>query len=146
MVEIIRGSNENFEQLTELASALWPNTEKDLIKKDFVYTIGHLSHRVLLAKLDEEYIGFIHMSIRSGFVEGANTTPVGYVEGIYVKPDFRRKGVAKELYHAGLKWLKSKKCTEIGADIDINNDLCPDFYTGMGFKEVNRIISYINNI
>ncbi len=146
MVEIIRGSNENLEQLTELALALWQNTEKDLIKSDFVYTIGHLDHRVLLAKSDKEYIGFIHISIRSGFVEGADRTPVGYVDGIYVKPDFRRKGVAKELYHAGLEWLKSKKCTQVGGDIGINNNLCPDFYIGMGFKEVNRRIFYINDI
>lgn len=146
MVEINRASNENLDQLTDLAFALWPNNEKDIIKSDFVYIIGHLSNKVLLAKSDEDYIGFIHMSIRSGFVEGANTTPVGYVEGIYVKPDFRRKGVAKELYHAGIEWLKSKKCTQIGADIGIYNDMCPDFYIGMGFKEVNRIICYINNI
>ena len=146
MVKIIRASNENLQQLTELALALWSNNKKDLIKSDFVYIIGHLNNRVLLAKWDEEYIGFIHLSIRSGFVEGADTTPVGYVEGIYVKPDFRRKGVAKELYHAGLEWLKSKKCTQISGDIWINDNMCPDFYVGMGFKEVNRIICYINNI
>ena len=146
MVEIIRASNENLNQLTELALALWPNNEKDLIKSDLVYIIGHLNNRVLLAKSDEEYIGFIHMSIRSGFVEGADTTPVGYIEGVYVKPDYRRKGVAKELYHAGLEWLKSEKCSQIGADIGINDNMCPDFYIGMGYKEANRIICYINNI
>ncbi|MDR7870695.1 MAG: GNAT family N-acetyltransferase [Tissierellaceae bacterium] len=147
MVEIFKASNENLDQLTELALALWSNNEKqDLIKSDLIYIIGHLSNRVLLAKSDEDYIGFIHMSIRNGFVEGADTSPVGYVEGIYVKPDFRRKGVAKELYHAGLEWLRSKKCTQIGADIGIDSNMCPDFYLDIGFKEANRIICYINNI
>lgn len=146
MVQIIKASNENLDQLTELALALWPNNDYEFIKNEFVYIIGHLSNRVYLAKSDEEYIGFIHMSIRSGFVEGADTSPVGYVEGIYVKPDFRKKGVAKELYDAGAEWVKSKKCTQIGADIGLYNDMCPDFYISMGFNEVNRIICYINNI
>lgn len=146
MLQIIKASNENIDQLTEMGLALWPNNDYELMKNEFVYIIGHLNNRVYLAKSDEDYIGFIHMSIRSGFVEGADTSPVGYVEGIYVREDFRKKGVAKELYDAGVQWAKSKKCTQIGADIGLDNDMCPDFYIKMGFNEVNRIICYISNI
>jgi len=147
MIQIIKASNGNLEQLVELALELWPNNDYELLKSEFVYIIGHLNNIVYLSKSDnEEYIGFIHMSIRSGFVEGADTIPVGYVEGIYVKPNFRMKGVARELYDAGAEWAKSKKCTQIGADIGLFNDMCPDFYISMGFNEVNRIICYINNI
>ncbi len=146
MIEIIRASNENLDKLTELGVALWPNNEYDSLQSDFEYIIGHLLNRVYLAKSDEDYIGFIHLAIRKGFVEGANSSPVGYVEGIYVKPEFRKMGVAKALYNAGVQWVKSKKCYQVGADLGLNNETCPDFYVNMGFDEVNRIICYINNI
>ena len=40
-------------------------------------------------------IGFIEGSIRGDYVNGTETSPVGFVEGVYVSPAWRRKGVAR---------------------------------------------------
>ena len=146
MIQIIKATNENVDELTEMGLELWPNNEYEYLKNDFIYNMGHLKNIIYLAKSNDGYMGFIHMSIRNDFVEGSNTSPVGYLEGIYVKPDFRKMGVARDLYHAGIEWSKSKRCSQVGSDVGIDNNLSYDFHTKMGFKEANRIICFITNI
>lgn len=146
MIQIIKATNENVNELTDMGLELWPNNEYEYLKNDFTYIIGHLKDIIYLARSDKEYIGFIHMSIRNDYVEGSNTSPVAYLEGIYTKPDFRKMGVARDLYNAGIKWAKSKGCSQVGSDIGLNNDLCFNFHGKMGFEEANRVICFITDI
>lgn len=36
-------------------------------------------------------IGFAQCQLRCDYVEGTKTTPVGYLEGIFIKDGYRRK-------------------------------------------------------
>lgn len=146
MINIIRASDDNINELSQMALDLWPENDLVDLKKDFAYIIGHLSDRVLLAELDGEYVGFIHMSIRKDYVEGSSSSPVGYIEGLFVKPDHRNKGVGRELYNAGARWAKKKGCTEIGSDCTLSNRVSFDFHFKMGFEEANRVICFIKEI
>ncbi len=42
-------------------------------------------------------LGFIEGSIRTDYVNGTESSPVGFIEGIYVVPAGRRKGGARQL-------------------------------------------------
>ncbi|HBI1562028.1 MULTISPECIES: GNAT family N-acetyltransferase [Enterococcus] len=42
-------------------------------------------------------IGFAQCQLRKDYVEGTDTSPVGYLEGIFVKENYRHKGYAKEV-------------------------------------------------
>lgn len=64
--------------------------------------VGHLS-------------GFIEASLRQT-VGGCATSPVGYIEGIFVKPDYRRRGVGRALVAAAEEWAASRGCTEMASD------------------------------
>ncbi len=102
--------------------------------------------QAFIYKLNNEYIGFINLSIRTDYVEGSNSSPVGFVEGIYVKPEYRNKGIAKKLIIKGEEWAKSKGCTQIGSDIEMDNDISYKFHQKVGFNEANRIICFIKDI
>ena len=146
MLNIIRASEENINELSQMALELWPENNIEDLKRDFAYIIGHLSDKVLLAQIENEYAGFIHMSVRKDYVEGSSSNPVGYIEGLFVKPEYRGKDVGTELYNAGAKWVKKKGCTEIGTDCTISNRVSFDFLIKMGFEEANRIICFIKDI
>ena len=146
MINIVRASDENIDELSQMALDLWPENDLDDLKRDFEYILGHLSDKVFLAKVDDEYIGFIHMSIRKDYVEGSASSPVGYIEGLFVKPEYRRKGVGSELYNAGVDWVKKKGCSEIGTDCTISNNVSFEFLVDMGFEEANRMICFIKDI
>lgn len=91
-------------------------------------------------------MGFINLSIRVDYVEGSNSTPVGYVEGIYVMDGYRKQGIATKLLKQGEVWAKDHGCTQMASDIEIPNAISYDFHLSVGFQEANRIICFIKDI
>lgn len=86
------------------------------------------------------------MSIRSDYVEGAGTSPVGYLEAIYVKPNFRKSNVAKELFNVCESWALQNSCTEMGSNTWLDNLESQKFHEKLGFQEDDRLVHYIKKI
>lgn len=146
MINIVKSSNVNLEELTKMAIDLWPDNDYNELKEEIISLMNGPKDEFFLAKEDDEYIGFIHMSIRSDYVEGSDSSPVGFVEGIYVKFSHRNKNIARELFNRGVDWVKSKGCTQVGSDIEHDNYVSYDFHKKLGFEEVNKIICFIKDI
>ena len=93
---------------------------------------------MFVAELEGQVSGFAELSIRS-YAEGCATGNVGFLEGLYVEPDSRRKGVARALVEAGEIWARSRNCTEFASDAELDNDLSAEFHGRLGFEEVCTI-------
>lgn len=146
MEEIIEARNQHLAVLLEMALALWSDYEQEELKVTLYDIIKSDKYKVLLYCIDEAFVAFIYLSIRTDYVEGSEASPTGYIEGIYVKPEYRRKGVSRKLLTAGEQWLKAKGCKQVGSDIYIDNKVSYDFHTSMGFKEAGRLIAFIKNL
>jgi aminoglycoside 6'-N-acetyltransferase I len=85
--------------------------------------------------------GMIEVSLRN-VVDGCLTSPVGYVEGIYVDPEHRGSGLARQLLEQAEGWCRSKGCTEIATDAELDNQDAQRFHERMGFEETYRIVEY----
>jgi len=139
---IVPVSSQNENEWIELCKALWPDTTaQDLIEgraayklSDFLYYTGN------------EAVAFISLSMRHEYVPGTQTTPVGYLEGIYVKPEFRKRGIAKELVTYAKEWAFSQGCNEMASDVELHNEDSQLFHEKIGFTEVPRFISYTMNL
>ena len=71
------------------------------------------SHRnsVIIAALPAgEMVDSSRVSLRD-WAEGCTTEPVGYIEGWYVQPIYRRSGVGRQLIEAAEHWATSWGCT-----------------------------------
>jgi aminoglycoside 6'-N-acetyltransferase I len=139
-------SNSSFDECLRMGLLLWVDHEKNDLKKIFEEIKNSSKEKTFVYKINGKYIGFINVSIRVDYVEGSNSTPVGYVEGIYVDLDFRKKGVAKELVKKGEEWAYKKGCKQMGSDILLNNTISYDFHKNIGFTEANKIICFIKDI
>ena len=64
------------------------------------------------------------------------------MEGIYVKPNFRERGIAAELIEFAKEWAISHGCSELASDCEINNEDSQSFHGKLGFVEANRIICF----
>jgi aminoglycoside 6'-N-acetyltransferase I len=95
---------------------------------------------------DEQPIGFIELSIRRDYVEGADEPPVAYVEGIYVQEGFRNKGGARELIHAAESWAKSKGLRQLCSDTELANQASIDFHKASGFEEAGRLVCFVKAV
>ncbi|MDX1429289.1 MAG: GNAT family N-acetyltransferase, partial [Rhodothermales bacterium] len=75
-------------------------------------------------------------------VDGCLTSPVGYVEGIFVDEGHRGCGVARELLLRSEEWFRQKECTEAATDAEIDNLPAQRFHEHMGFLETYRVVEY----
>ena len=127
--------------------ALWPHYKKAKLSKIFRADMKSAKYQHFLAQNEAgEYLGFINLSLRSDYVQGATSSPVGYVEGIYVKPKYRKQGVAKELIIQAEKWAKKQGCKELGSDAELSNIDSQKFHKNLGFKKANVNVHYIKKI
>ena len=67
---------------------------------------------------------------------------MGYLEGIYVKPNFRGRGIAAEFVGFAKEWAISQSCSELASDCELDNENSRLFHSKIGFEEANRIICF----
>lgn len=91
-------------------------------------------------------VGFAQCQLRHDYVEGTDTSPVGYLEGIFVQKEYRQKGYAKEMLSECEAWARSKGCLEFASDCEINNENSIAFHKAMHFYEANRIVCFTKHI
>ena len=67
--------------------------------------LSSTKEQAFIYKLDNEYIGFINLSIRTDYVEGSNSSPVLRRRN-NVKPEYRNRELQKLIIKE--EWAKSK--------------------------------------
>ena len=140
---IIPISKENESVWAELCACLWPHhTAESFIQEK--YSGGFKNEFLYVIK--EEIVAFVSLSLRHDYVEGTESSPVGYLEGIYVKPEFRNQGIAKKLVEYGKLWCAERGCLEFASDCLIENDASRQFHNRIGFKEANTIVCFTMRI
>lgn len=87
-------------------------------------------------------IGFIEGSIRNDYVNGTETSPVGFVEGVFVIPSMRRKGVARQLFAAIGDWARARGCLELASDALLENEASQRAHRALGFRETERVVYF----
>jgi aminoglycoside 6'-N-acetyltransferase I len=140
---IIPVTIENENEWAELCVALWSDNTSDAMLEE--RKNGELPNEYLYVT-DGEAVAFISLSLRHDYVEGTDSSPVGYLEGIYVKPDFRGHGIAAELVKFAKEWAISHGCSELASDCELDNEDSRLFHGKVGFEEANRIICFTMNL
>jgi aminoglycoside 6'-N-acetyltransferase I len=94
---------------------------------------------VLLAEgPHHEVVGFAELSIRSS-AEGCTTNRIGYLEGWYVVPEARGRGVGRALVEAAQNWAREQGCSEFASDTEVGNEISTAAHHAVGFEEVGLI-------
>ncbi|MGM9511443.1 aminoglycoside 6'-N-acetyltransferase [Larkinella sp. GY13] len=132
--------------LTELALELWPDCTFDEEYDYYTSIVDAETEICYLVREQERYIAFVHLSIRTDYVEGATESPVAYLEAIYVKPAYQKRGIGRELVRLGEEWGKRNGCRHFASDAELTNGASIDFHTKTGFTEANRIVCFIKDL
>ncbi len=86
--------------------------------------------------------GFAEAALRHDYVNGCDTTPVAFVEGIYVAPDYRKADIARALCEAIAAWGREQECTELASDALEDNVQSHAFHRAIGFEETERVVYF----
>lgn len=143
-MSIIKVTNDNSIVWAKLCNELWPY--KSI--KEMLYAFNNDEYQnEFLYQIDGIYVAFVSLSVRNDYVEGkADSRPVGYLEGIYVKPEFRKRGIARELITFAKKWTVECGCCMLASDCELTNEVSRLFHNKIGFVEANINVHFTMNI
>ena len=136
----------DLEILANLAVQMWDSHSVSELAAEFSVIISTGKSQFFLKYINDIPIGFAQCQLRYDYVEGTRTTPVGYLEGIFIKDGYRNKGYAKELLLACEAWAKYNGCQEFASDCEIDNIDSFHFHKAMNFTEANRIICFTKEL
>lgn len=126
----------------QMARKIWGNDSVEELKKEFEEFAENQNMVSFIIYEDSDPIGFANLSIRYDYVEGCETTPVAYLEGIYVDEKYRNRGYGRDLVKACEDWAKDRDIKEFASDCELSNSDSFAFHKAIGFEEANRIICF----
>ena len=77
--------------LAELACRLWPEHTAEEMIPELAENLEKPDAAFFLAYAGEFPVGFAQCQLRRDYVEGTESSPVGYLEGIYVAEIWRKR-------------------------------------------------------
>jgi aminoglycoside 6'-N-acetyltransferase I len=100
----------------------------------------------LVAPKGEAAVGFAEASIRQEYVNGCDTSPVVFLEGIFVAPEVRRQGLARQLCAAVADWGRARGCRKFASDTWHDDLDSHAFHLAAGFAETERVVYFRQEI
>jgi len=124
-----------------LRKLLWDESSDDEHRMEMLDIYEHHETQlVLVAETDDgNLVGFLEASIRP-FVEDCHSDHVGYLEGWFVEPQYRKRGIGRHLVSEAENWARKKGCTEMASDSEIGNDLSLAAHQNLGYEETSRLV------
>ena len=139
---LIKASLNDLQTVSEMATELWPKYSFDQMQKKYRKLLLNKDLAVFLYMIGDKYAGFAQCQLRYDYIEGSVDSPIGYLEGLYIKEKYRHRGIGGQLLKASEDWAKSRGCKEFASDCDLVNDKSLIFHKSAGFAETNRIICF----
>jgi aminoglycoside 6'-N-acetyltransferase I len=130
-----------------MRAALWPDQDHASLAAEVEQyfaaprrDVGAMPEAVFVAVKtgSHDLVGFAEAS-RRAYAEGCETSPVGFLEGWFVAPEWRRRGVGRALVAACEAWARELGCREFASDALADNQVSADAHAALGFEEVEVI-------
>jgi aminoglycoside 6'-N-acetyltransferase I len=135
----------DIEGWVELRAQLWADTSLDQHRDEAVTMLSKPSGEFIafLDVVDEIGIrAFAEAALRHEYVNGCVTSPVAYLEGIFVQPEVRRSGIGANLLRSVQSWAHEQGCSELASDADLDNMASQAFHAASGFEETERVVYF----
>lgn len=141
-IQFIKATSNDAKTIASLAVRMWTSHTIEELTEEFLSVVNNDSSVVYLLSIENNIVGFAQCGLRHDYVEGTSSSPVGYLEGIFVEEKYRKQGYSKQLLNCCEQWAKEKGCTEFASDCELDNEISRQFHMNLGFKEANRIICF----
>jgi aminoglycoside 6'-N-acetyltransferase I len=127
----------------ELRHALWPDQPLEELAAEadaFLRGAEPRLQAVLVAEGPGEptLLGFAELSLRP-YAEDCRSSPVAFLEGWYVVPQARGRGVGRALVAAAEQWARAQGCSEFASDTQYDNTASAAAHQALGFEDVGAL-------
>jgi aminoglycoside 6'-N-acetyltransferase I len=134
-------------QWLRMRAALWPDgslaEHADEIAQ---WLAGPDTVALVAARADGDVlVGLAELSLRP-YAEGCEDSPVAYLEGWWVDPDLRGRGIGRALVEAAADWARARGGTELASDAELDNLGSQRAHAALGFAEAGRAVLYVRRL
>ena len=131
------------EALAALRFALWPDEPLEVRRAEAEANVARVDDlATFVAEIEGRVVAFAEVSLRRDYVNGCETWPVAFLEGIYVRPEHQRSGIGRALVAAAEQWGLERGCGELASDALLDNHASHRFHAGAGFEETERVVYF----
>ena len=99
----------------------------------------------VMVREDGRLGGFAEVSLRDR-VDGSMSARVAYLEGWFVEPDLRGKGMGRKLVETAERWAAARGLTEIASDAELNDAASLKAHEALGFRETFRLVHFLKTL
>lgn len=126
----------------EMRVALWPSCPREWHTTDIGEKLCDPEAWGFIAETAAcQPAGLAELSIRK-YANGCESSPVPFLEGIWIEPQFRRQGAAGRLIAHIEAFLTARGFREIGSDALIDNSTSHAAHARWGFSETERVVYF----
>lgn len=127
-----------------LREALWPDSTREQHLSEMASFVADPRRygQFVAYSPSREAVGLAEASVRHDYVNGTESSPVAFLEGLYVVPQARRKGIARFLVSAVCGWAQSVGCRELASDAALENAISHVVHRALGFEETERVVFF----
>lgn len=126
--------------------ALWPDSSAEEFAPELDNILAdQLTPVFVAARANGKLGGFLEGGTRK-YADGCETSPVGYLEGLYVDEDLRGQGIAILLMNAAEDWARSLGCQEMASDTWLENEASIQLHLKRGYEEVERLVHFVKRL
>jgi aminoglycoside 6'-N-acetyltransferase I len=125
-----------------MRAALWPEEAASVLASEIDALLGRDDVWGFIAEAaDGTPVGFAEVAVR-GYANGCETRPVPFLEGIWVEPQARRRGIGARFIAYIETFLATRGYRELGSDALIDNNASHAAHRGWGFAETERVVYF----
>jgi aminoglycoside 6'-N-acetyltransferase I len=148
-MQVRTATGADVERWASMRSALWPDGDLDEHRAEVLEQLdSSAADKIAFIAVDDEgaACGFAEASLRRDYVNGCDTSPVGFLEGVFIEPTHQGRGVGRRLCSAAEKWAREKECRELASDALLENIRSHAFHAAVGFEETERVVYFRKNL
>jgi len=141
-VTVAEVERHQFDDWLRLRDAVYSGLDRDFHQQEMEIYYCDRGKTCLVACNDDGTVcGMMELSLRN-VVDGCLSSPVGYIEGIYVEPACRGQGIGRVLMEHAQAWCRAQGCREMATDAELDDEAAQRFHRHMGFEETYRIVEF----
>lgn len=146
MMEIIRADAAHAQEWAALSAEMFPSQTLGEWERECAEFLVNGKEIGFLCRQDGQAAGYVNVSIRRDYVNGTDTSPVAFVEAVYVRPQYRNRGIARRLMAEAEAFARANGLSQIASDCLLDNTDSEQFHKSCGFAEAERVICFVKKV
>jgi len=147
-----KATKADMEIMTDLLFLLYhdegqaPELSREELFEENEVIFADINQIFFLAFDGEKPVGVSHGALRREYVNGTNDGFKGYLEAIYVLPEYRKNKIAAKLVNILECWASQLGCREMASDCLLDNTGSYNFHLSIGYEETERNIFFLKEL